>query len=138
MARIPIEEHQAGGEQGANVNPGFRRRGPQECGRLLDQETAAIAGLAVRGNCAAMGQTIERADGRLEHPVAGLIVETRDQAESAGVLFIGRPVKAPIPHTRILAVEAGAESAMSSIRHILRPYSSLPCSDPQSLLKTTT
>jgi hypothetical protein len=67
--------------------------------------------------------------------MTGLIVQTRDQAESARVLFIRRPAKAPIPNTRVPPVEAGCELHDVSIRHILRPYSSLPCSELQSLFE---
>ena len=125
-ARIPIEEYQTGGEQRCQREPGFRRGRPQKGGRLLDQQTTAIPGLAVRGDCTAMGQAIEGADGRLHHPMTGLIVQTRDQAESAGVLFIRRTAKAPIPNTRVSPAEAGRELRNVPIRHILRPCLTLP------------
>src|SRR5260370_3534546 len=111
-------------------DPRYRGRGPQKGSRLLDQQAATIPGLSVRGNRSAMGQTIERADGRLQYPMTGLIVETRDQTESAGVLFIGRPVKAPIPNTRIPAVEAGVEICNVPLPHIFRPCYTPPSARP--------
>ncbi len=119
--RVPIEEHQAGGKQRGQLEPGLRGRGLQKSSRLLDQETAAIPGLAVRGNRTAVSQAIEGADGRLQNPVTGLIVETCDQAESAGIPLIGRPVKTPIPNTRVPAAPAGFKRCSVSLCHILRP-----------------
>jgi hypothetical protein len=118
---IPIEEHQAGGKQRRQCEPRFRGRGLEEGGRLLDQQPATIAGLAVRGYRSAMGQPIERADGGLQYPMTGLIVETRDQTEPTRVSFIGRPVKAPIPNARVRAVEAGLKCRNIAICHTVRP-----------------
>jgi hypothetical protein len=56
---IPIEKHQAGGKQRRQLESRFRGRRSQEGSRLLDQETATIPGLAVRGNRAAMSQAVE-------------------------------------------------------------------------------
>ena len=64
----------------------------QEVGRELDEQTAAIARLAVCRNGTAMGQAHERRDRRLHDPVARQIVEIRDQAEAAAVTVESRIV----------------------------------------------
>ena len=60
---------------------------------LLEQQAAAVAGLAVGGNGAAVREAGERGDRRLHDPVARLIVEVGDQAESAAVAFVGGVVQ---------------------------------------------
>ncbi len=74
-----------------------------------------------------MGQPIQRTDGSLQYPMAGLIVQARDQAKTAGVLFIGRLTQTPVPDARISAVEARFQSFTVPIYHVLRPYQTVPC-----------
>ncbi len=61
--------------------------------REFDQQAAAIAGLAVSGNCAAMGQAGERGDRRFDDPVTRHIVEVGDEAEAAAVLLVCRVIE---------------------------------------------
>ena len=65
---VAIQEHEAGGELGAELEACLRGRGAQEARRGLDQQTTAVARLAVGGDRAPMGQAVQRADRRLHAP----------------------------------------------------------------------
>ena len=61
----------------------------QEFFGTFQQQAAAVAGLAVGGDGAAMGQAVERGDGGAHQPMARLVVEIGDQAEPAAVALVG-------------------------------------------------
>ena len=122
-----------------SLSPRLARHRAQESGRLLDQQAAAVAGLAVGGDRAAMGQAVQRADGRLHHPVAGAIVETRDQAEPARVLLIGGSAQTPIAGARIARrCRLVSNSALSRFVMICAHASSQALRCTAEPLKTTT
>ena len=84
------EEHQPGGEACAERDARPRRpRARRNFSGRLQQQPAAIAGLAVRGDRAAMGQAVERGHGGAHQPVTRLVVEAGDQAEAAAVALVG-------------------------------------------------
>ena len=95
--RVARQEHQPGGIQLAQREAGFGRHRAQERIRLLEQQAAAVARQAVGRNRAAVRHARQRADRVLHQRVAGLIVDLRNQAEAAAILFeigrIQRPVQ---------------------------------------------
>ena len=88
------QEHRAGGETGGELHAGFRADGTEEALRELDQQAAAVAGLAIGTNGAAVRQPCQRGDGGRHNPVALRIVEVRNETEAAAVAFELRVVKA--------------------------------------------
>ena len=102
--RILVQEHESGAKQRCEPKSCLGGRAAQEQRRHLQEQPAAIARLAIGRDRAAMRQAIQGADCRLQQPVAGHIVQVRNQAETAGVLLVGLPVKAPILGARIRAV----------------------------------
>ena len=70
------------------------RLATQEGVRLLHQQAAAVAGLAVGRHRTTMGHPVQRRNRRLDQLVAGLIVHVGDQAEAARILFEVRTVQA--------------------------------------------
>ena len=86
-------EHQAGGVH--CLQRQARRRGhlAQKAVRLAEQQAAAVAGLAVGGHGAAVGQLGQRGDGGIDQPMTGFVVELGDQAKAATVLFEIRMVQ---------------------------------------------
>ena len=54
--------------------------------RQLHQQPAAVAALAVRGHRAAVGEALQRPDGRVHQLVTGSAVHVRDQAKAATIL----------------------------------------------------
>src|SRR5690606_19850349 len=72
----------------------------QEAGRCLHEDAAAVAGLAVGGDRAAMREPGQRADRGLDDPVRRVVVEARDQAEAAAIALESRIVKSPCLHVR--------------------------------------
>ena len=83
------EKHQPGGEACAERDPGLGGQRAQEPFRALQQQPAAITGLAVRGDRPAMGQAVERGHGGAHQPVARTVVQTCDQPEAAAVALVG-------------------------------------------------
>ena len=75
--------------------------GAQEAGRALQQQAAAVAGLAIGGDGAAMREAVERGDGGLHHPMRGLVIEAGDQPKTAGIALIVAPHQAPVAGPRI-------------------------------------
>ena len=98
---IAIQKHQTGGKPRCQHQPGFRGRLAQKARRHFDQQTAAVAGLAVGRDGATVRQSIERTDGRLQHPMARLVIETRDQTEAARIPLIAGTIEAPVAGPRI-------------------------------------
>src|ERR1700683_624881 len=86
-----------------------------------------------------MREAVQGTDGGLEHPVARLIVEARDQAKAAGVLLIGTAIQAPVRGTRIGPVRGtriGPAQGILEVRNVALPHSSpsimrTPAADPQ-------
>src|SRR5450631_3318036 len=74
-----------------------------------------------------MCEPIQRADGGLEHPMTGAVVEARDQAEAAGIFFIGGAAQSPIPKARIGAIQAGIERSRVVNRHTRAHRRAKPC-----------
>jgi hypothetical protein len=118
LGRIAIQEHEARGELRRELEPASAATARKNARRHLDQQAAAVAGLAVGGDRAAMRQAVQGADGGLQHPVARLIVEARDQAEAAGVPLIAPAIQAPIRGREDPLREAGLKSGMWLLRHI--------------------
>ena len=82
------QEHQARGERCAKRDARLGRQRAQEPSGFFRSSTAAVAGLAVGGNRAAVREAIERADGGLHQPVTGEVVEAGDQPEAATVALV--------------------------------------------------
>ena len=59
LGGIAIQEHEAGREPGRQREACLCGDGAQESGRLFDQQTAAIPGLAVRRDRATMREPIQ-------------------------------------------------------------------------------
>ncbi len=111
LRRLLREEHQAAGKQGGQLDARLGGNRAQERGRGLQQQAAAIAGLAVRGNRTAVRQARQRGHCGLHQPVAGLIVEAGDQPEATAVAFVGVFVE-----SAVLSVHAWALGLSSSGR----------------------
>jgi hypothetical protein len=79
--------------------------------RLLEQQAAAVAGLAVGGHGAAVGQAAERRNGRLDQPVARLVVHLGDQAEAAAVALVLVAIEAGVAADGGLAHGVGSRNA---------------------------
>ncbi len=80
-----VDEHDAGGEALGQLDVRLGGEGAQEGLGGLHQEPAAVAGLAVGGDRAAVGHAFQGLDRGVDHPVAGYAVHVRDQAEAAVV-----------------------------------------------------
>ena len=91
--RILAEEHRAGSKPDSKLHSLFFGNCPQEALRELDKQAAAVAGLAISSNGAAMRQAGKRGDRRFDDPVARHIVEIRDQSKTATVAFESRVIK---------------------------------------------
>ena len=114
LDRVAVEEHQARRELWTQGKARLLSDRAQEARRRLDEQTAAIPGLAVGRNGAAVGQPVQGGDGGLHHPMAGVIVETRDQSKTARIPLVPAAIQAPILGARI-------HHLICLIRHITRP-----------------
>ncbi len=121
LGGIAIQEYEARGKHRLELQARLSTHRSQERGRLLDQQSTAIAGLAVVRNRATVRQPVQRADGSLDNPVAGAIIQAGDQTKAAGVLFMGGAAQSPIAPTRIGAIEVSIESRAVFNRHVARP-----------------
>ena len=90
---IAVEEHHADPVVRAQFDAGLGGDSAQECLRLAHQQAATVAGFAVGGDRAAMGQAGQGIDGGLDQPVAGPVVHLGDQAKTATVSFEFGPVQ---------------------------------------------
>jgi len=88
------EEHKASREALHQRDTGFRRDRAQEALGLLQQQAAAVTGLAVSGYCTTVLQTVQRGNGRLHDPMRGLVVEVGDETKTATVFLVRRVVQA--------------------------------------------
>ena len=68
---------------------------PEEILRDLDMDAGAIAGLAIGIDGAAVPDSLQRRNRRLDHLAARLAIEGRDDADAAGVMLLARIVEAP-------------------------------------------
>jgi hypothetical protein len=87
-----VQEHYACGETRGQLDLRVLGQRTQEFLGFLQQQAAAVAGLAVGGDGAAVRQAVQRGNGGLHQPMAGFIVETGDQAEAAAVALEGLAV----------------------------------------------
>ena len=62
--------------------------------RDLHVDAGAVAGLAVGVDGAAVPDRLERIDARHDHGPPGLTIDRRNQADAAGIVLVGRIVKA--------------------------------------------
>jgi len=99
--RVAVQEHQTDAEALRQLQSGVAGDRSHELGRHLDQQTAAIAGLAVSGDRAAMGQAVQRTDRGLQQPVTGRVIEVGDQPETAGIPFVCLTAQPPVHRARI-------------------------------------
>ena len=90
---IVRQEHQPRGEAWGEREAGLGGHRAQEFLGTLQQQSAAVAGLAVGGDGAAVRQAIEGGDRGAHQPVARRVVEARDQAEAAAVALVGALVE---------------------------------------------
>ncbi|MNF55808.1 hypothetical protein D3C84_372810 [compost metagenome] len=92
--RILVEEDHADGVLDRQFNgEGLFGDRTQEQVRLLDQQTATVAGLAVGVDAAAVGHAGQGFDGGLQKMVARLALHMGDQAETAVILEFIRMVQ---------------------------------------------
>ena len=84
---IPTQKDLADGEGFAELNTLRRGDAPQEVGRQGQQQAATVAGLAVGGDRAAMGQPLQRTDRICNRGMVSLPVEPGDQPEATGITF---------------------------------------------------
>ncbi|MCY1298833.1 hypothetical protein D9M70_483370 [compost metagenome] len=91
LGRILVEEHHADRvllrQLGAER---FTRHGAQEQVRLLDQQPATVAGLAVGVDAAAMGHAGQCFDGGLQQVMTRLTLHMGDQTKAAVILELIR------------------------------------------------
>jgi hypothetical protein len=87
--RIAGEENETRGEALGELDPRLGSHCPEKPFRAFQQQAAAVAGLAVGRDRAAMGEADERADRRAHQGVARRIVQARDQAKAAAVALVG-------------------------------------------------
>ncbi len=71
-----------------------------------DQHAGAVAGLAVGVHRAPVPDSLQGADGELDHLAAGLAVDGADQADAAGVVLRGRIIGVPVDELLPLLVVA--------------------------------
>jgi hypothetical protein len=101
----------------AERDAGFGGDLAQERIGLADQHAAAVAAQSVRAHGAAMRHALERHQRGLDQPGARAIVEVRDQAEAAAVVFvpclvqrtptIAPPISSDSIHKRTEAARSG-------------------------------
>ena len=82
---ILAEEDRAGREATIQHETEFFADGTQERFGELDEQAAAIAGLAVRGDCTTVGQSRQRRNRRFDDPVVRQVVEIGDETEAATI-----------------------------------------------------
>ena len=82
-----------------SVKPELLAHSTQEGLGKLDQQTAAVARLAVGSNRTAMRQARQRLNGRLHDPMARQVVKIGDQAEAATVSMLFRVNQSCWPNT---------------------------------------
>ncbi len=66
----------------------------EEAQGQVDMDARAVAGLAIRIDCAAMPHGLQRVDGALDDPAARLAVGRRDEPDAAGIGFEFRAIHA--------------------------------------------
>ena len=88
LLRIARVKHETGGEALGELDAGLGGHRPEKPLRPLQQQPAAVAGLAVGSDRAAVSETNQGADRGANQPVARRIVQARDQAEAATVALV--------------------------------------------------
>src|SRR5262249_10214432 len=88
LSFLAREEHEPRREPGPERDAALRGDGTQEALRLLQQQSAAIAGLAIGSDRPAVGETVERSDGGADQPVTRNVIETRDETKTAAVALV--------------------------------------------------
>ena len=95
----------------------------EEAMRDLDQHAAAVAGLRVGAHGAAMIEVVENLQALLDDDVRLAVLHVGDEADAAGVLLIGRIVKALCGwECRIASIRDGAWSACRTRWDLGRPH----------------
>ena len=89
-----IQEHYTGGVVFCQMDTLLTSHCPHEPVRGLHQQAAAVTGLAIGSNSAAVGQPGQRIDGRLHQPVTGDAIHMGNETKTAAVLFKGGTIKA--------------------------------------------
>ena len=90
---VMAQKYGAGRETIGEREAQFLAHAAQESKWKLDQQAAAVAGLAIRGHGTAMREPGQRGDRGLHDGVTGQIVEIGDQPETAAVALERRVVK---------------------------------------------
>src|SRR5437868_38843 len=88
LQRIARVKHETGGEALGELDAGLGGHRPEEPLGPLQQQPAAVAGLAVGSDRAAVSEADQGADRGANQPVARRIVQARDQAEAATVALV--------------------------------------------------
>jgi hypothetical protein len=89
-ARRPgVKEYEACRKHRSKFDRRRLRESAQKFRRLLQEQSAAVAGLAVACDRAPVGEAIQRSNCRLDQPMARLVIQLGDQPKAAAILFIG-------------------------------------------------
>ena len=97
--RVGVQKNEAGGKQVRQIDGRLLRKSAQKFLRLLEEEAAAVAGLAVARHRAPMGEAVQRGHCRLDQPMARLVIQLGDQPKAAAIPFIGVAEQAPVGGT---------------------------------------
>ncbi len=93
QGRVAVEEHHADAVMLAQLDAGRGGGLAQEPVGFAHQQAAAVAGFAVGGDRAAVGEPRQGVDGGMDQPVARPVIHLGDQSETATVSFEFRPVQ---------------------------------------------
>ena len=93
QGRILVEKGQAGGITGVQGVAVLDRHRAQETVRFLEQQTTAVARFAIGSHRAAVSHASQRRDRRGHQLVGCLVIQLRNQAESAAILLEVRAVQ---------------------------------------------
>ena len=90
---------------GGSVMPCLRHLLAEEPVRNLDQDAGAVAGQRVGADRAAVGQVLQDLQALLDDGVALRALDVRDEADAAGVVFVGRVVETLLAGSVGMAVD---------------------------------
>jgi hypothetical protein len=110
--RIAVQEYEADAEARRQLESRIAGDRPHELGGHLQQQPAAVTGLAVGGNRTAMGQPVQRADRRLDQPVTRRVIEVGNQSETAGIAFVRLATQSPVGGSRITVMAREARTGL--------------------------
>ena len=119
VRRIMLRNTLPTAKRSASLMPASLRDGAQECDGLLEQQAAAVAGLAVRGDGAAVREAIERLRSR-SAPASGWAGRRDWRSARSRSCRVRRPDRRDPQHVRASHPHSGADANVSKPVSALR------------------